>query len=120
MTTEREMKETGVVVHLDEASPEKHASVLLNISNLLNELGDGTQVELVVHGPGLSAVIAEAPHAAKVDELLSRGVTVAACAYTMRGMNISVDGLIDGVQVVPSGVAELVRRQRLGWAYIRP
>ena len=120
MTTEREMKETGVVVHLDEASPEKHASVLLNISNLLNELGDGTQVELVVHGPGLSAVIAEAPHAAKVDELLSRGVTVAACANTMRGMNISVDGLIDGVQVVPSGVAELVRRQRLGWAYIRP
>lgn len=120
MTTEREKKETGVVVHLDEAYPEKHASVLLNIGNLLNELGDGTQVELVVHGPGLLAVIAEAPHSPKVSELLSRGVTVASCANTMRGMNISVADLIEGVHVVPSGVAELVRRQRQGWAYIRP
>lgn len=114
------MKETGVLVHLDEASPEKHASVLLNITNLLNELGDETQVELVVHGPGLLAVIAVAPHSAKVSELLHRGVTVTACANTMRGMKISIDALVDGVQVVPSGVAELVRRQRQGWAYLRP
>lgn len=114
------MKEKGVLVHLDEAAPDKHASVLVNISNLLNELGDETHVELVVHGPGLLAVIAVAPHSAKVGELLSRGVTVTACANTMRAMNISIDDLIDGVQVVPSGVAELVRRQRQGWAYLRP
>lgn len=120
MTLEREMKENGVLVHLDEAAPEKHASVFLNITNLLNELGDETQVELVVHGPGLLAVIAVAPHSAKVSELLSRGVSVVACANTLRGMNISIDALIDGVQVVPSGVAELVRRQRQGWAYLRP
>lgn len=120
MTTKHEKTETGVVVHLDEASPEKHASVLLNISNLLNELGDETPVELVVHGPGLLAVIAVAPHCAKVHELLGRGVTVAACANTLKGMNISVDGLVEGVHVVPSGVAELVRRQRQGWAYLRP
>lgn len=120
MTTEHEKQETGVLVHLDEASPEKHASVLLNISNLLNELDDETQVELVVHGPGLLAVIAVAPHAAKLGELLTRGVTVAACANTMRGMNISIEALTDGVHIVPSGVAELVRRQRQGWAYLRP
>lgn len=120
MTLESEMKQQGVLVHLDEAAPEKHASVLLNITNLLNELGDETAVELVVHGPGLLAVVAVAPHSAKVEELLRRGVTVAACANTMRGMNISTEVLIDGVEVVPSGVAELVRRQRQGWAYIRP
>ena len=120
MTKKRKNGETGVVVHLNEATPEKHASVLLNISNLLNEMGDETRVELVVHGPALSVVVAESPHSAKVSDLLSRGVTVAACANTMRGMNISAETLIEGVHVVPSGVAELVRRQRQGWAYIRP
>ena len=120
VTTNHEKREPGVLVHLDEASPEKHASVLLNISNLLNELGEETQVELVVHGPGLLAVIAEAPHSAKLGELLKRGVTVAACANTMRGLNISIDALTQGVHIVPSGVAELVRRQREGWAYLRP
>ena len=110
----------GIVVHLDEAAPEKHASVLHNISNLLNELGVDTQIELVVHGPGLSAATKEAPHADKVSELLVRGITVAACANTMREKDISVEALIEGVHVVPAGIAELVRRQREGWAYVRP
>lgn len=120
MTTSDKSTSSGVVVHLDEAEPDKHASVLRNIGNLLDALDDGTHIELVVHGPGLTAALTDAPHAARLRELLSRGVSVAACANTMREKKISVDGLIDGVHVVPSGVAELVRRQREGWAYIRP
>lgn len=112
--------EAGVVVHLDEAAPDKHASVLRNIGNLLDELGGRTQIELVVHGPGLAAALADAPHAARMRELLGRGVAVAACANTMREKNVPTDALLDGVQVVPAGIAELVRRQREGWAYVRP
>ena len=111
---------SGVVVHLDEAEPDKHASVLRNIGNLLDELGDGTEIELVVHGPGLAAAITDSPHAARVRELLSRGVSVAACANTMREKHVSADALIEGVHVVPAGIAELVRKQREGWAYVRP
>ena len=120
MTTNREDSSTGIVVHLDEAAPEKHAGVLRNISHLLTELGEGTQIELVVHGPGLAAALTDAPHAAQVRELLSRGIAVAACANTMREKNVSADELIEGVHVVPAGIAELVRRQREGWAYVRP
>ena len=43
MTTSNKNTVTGVVVHLDEAAPEKHASVLRNISNLLTELGAGKE-----------------------------------------------------------------------------
>ena len=42
----------GIVVHLDEAGPDKHVSVLRNVGNLLDELGDGTEIELVTHGAG--------------------------------------------------------------------
>ena len=110
----------GVVVHLDESDPEKHASVLRNIVHLVEELGGGTEVELVVHGPGLDAVLANAPHADRVRTLLERGVSVAACSSTMQGRDVAPDALIHGVHVVPAGVAELVRRQRQGWAYVRP
>ena len=120
MTAHNEKTVTGIVVHLDEAAPEKHASVLHNISNLLTELGEETPIELVVHGPGLAAALTNAPHAAQVRELLGRGIAVAACANTMREKNVSADELIEGVHVVPAGIAELVRCQREGWAYVRP
>lgn len=110
----------GVVFHLDEADPDKHASVLRNVRNLLDELADESPIELVVHGPGLAAALRDAPHADQVRELLSRGFTVAACSNTMKAMSVSVDQLLDGVYVVPAGIAQLVRRQREGWAYVRP
>ncbi|HUW77339.1 MAG TPA: DsrE family protein [Candidatus Nanopelagicaceae bacterium] len=120
MSKNIENNPAGVVIHLDEADSAKHASVLHNISNLLNELGDGSSVELVVHGPGLAAVISDAPHAEQMRKLLGRGITVAACANTMREKGVSADQLLDGVYVVPAGIAQLVRRQREGWAYVRP
>lgn len=120
MATSSENIPPGVVVHLDEADPAKHASVLRNIRHLIDELGDGSPVELVVHGPGLAAVHGSAEHADGVRDALGRGVTVAACANTMRAQGISPDQLIDGVTTVPAGIAELVRRQRDGWSYVRP
>lgn len=45
----------GVVVHLAGADPDRHAAVLRNIANLRAELDDGSEVELVVHGPRLAA-----------------------------------------------------------------
>jgi len=110
----------GVVFHLDEADPAKHASVLRNVGHLLDELADGSPIELVVHGPGLAAAVSDAPHADQMRELLGRGFTVAACANTMKEMGASADQLLDGVYVVPAGIAQLVRRQREGWAYVRP
>jgi intracellular sulfur oxidation DsrE/DsrF family protein len=110
----------GVVVHLDEADPGKHEAVLRNIGHLLTELGQDTQIELVVHGPGLSVALAGGVHAAQVRELLGQGVTVAACGNTMQRQNLTAGDLTAGVSVVPAGIAEIVRRQRAGWSYVRP
>jgi intracellular sulfur oxidation DsrE/DsrF family protein len=45
---------------------------------------------------------------------------MAACTNIMRENEVSVDQLIEGVHVVPSGVGQLVTRQREGRAYLRP
>lgn len=110
----------GVVVHLSEDDPAKQANVMANIANLLAELGQQTPVELVVHGPGLSAALASAAHADVLAGLIGRGVGVAACGNTMRARSVGEVDLLAGVHIVPAGVAQLVRRQREGWAYLRP
>lgn len=110
----------GVVIHLDEGDPAKHETVLRSISNLTAELGDRTPVELVAHGPGLAVALTRSPHAGQLRELLGSGVAVAACGNTMRRENLTEDDLVPGVQVVPAGIAHIVRRQREGWAYVRP
>lgn len=110
----------GVVVHLDEADPDKHVQVLRNVANLRAELGRQVPVELVVHGPGLDAVLAGGPHRDAVDALISDGVQVSACENTMHIRQVTHSDLAAGVGTVPAGVAQLARRQLDGWAYLRP
>jgi intracellular sulfur oxidation DsrE/DsrF family protein len=108
-----------VVVHLDEGEPSKHASVLRNLHNLREEL-DGCEIELVVHGLGIGAVRKDSPHATELGAAITAGTRVVACRNTMRALAVQPDDLTTGVETVPSGVAELVRRQTQGWVYIRP
>ncbi|HET9079919.1 MAG TPA: DsrE family protein [Trebonia sp.] len=110
----------GVVVHLDEAGEAKHEAVTRNVANLLGDLGEGTEVELVAHGPGVALCLAGSPQAEAVGALIARGVVVAACENTLRAQGIAARRLVPGVVTVPSGVGELVRKQRQGWAYVRP
>lgn len=110
----------GVVVHLSEAGEAKHEAVARNVVNLLADLGEGTEVELVTHGPGTGLCLAGGPQAEAVGALIARGVTVAACENSLRSLGIGAQQLVGGVVTVPSGVGELVRRQRQGWAYVRP
>jgi intracellular sulfur oxidation DsrE/DsrF family protein len=119
MTTENDAI-AGVVFHLDEADPTKQALALRNMANLLDDLGEATPIELVMNGPGIGAGFADAPHADRMRELLGRGASMAACANSMRENEVSVDQLTAGVYLVPSGVGQLVTRQREGWAYLRP
>lgn len=115
-----DVRTTGVVVHLDEAEPAKHAAVIRNILNLLADLDDGSPIVLVAHGPGLDAVVQGSHNTDGIEELVRREVEIAACANTLRSRGLDESGLLPGVRVVPAGVGEIVRRQRQGWAYLRP
>ncbi len=120
VSTDLDSLSDGIVVHLDDVDPAKHASVLTNVANLLAGVEAGTPIELVVHGPGLAVALVDSPHADSLCGLLDRGVAVTACANTIRALDLPADRLSDGVGITPSGVVHLVRRQRQGWAYLRP
>ena len=56
-----------------------------------------------------------------VEPLAMDGVTFMACGNTLNANSLSADDLSFGVDIVPSGVAEIGRLQlEDGYAYIKP
>lgn len=61
------------------------------------------------------------PFAEWVEQLTAKGVEFRICQNSMNAYKLTKADLVDKVQIVPSGVAEIARLQsREGYAYIRP
>ena len=61
------------------------------------------------------------PYADWVDQLTAKGVEFRICQNSMKALQLTQKDLVDKVQVVPSGVAEIARLQaKEGFVYIRP
>jgi len=95
--------------------------ILTNIDNLRVALGpEQTQVAVVAYGKGLGMLLAaNADMQERLARLAQSGVTLAACQNTMRRLGITEKDLFPFVTTVDSGVAEIVRKQEAGWAYIK-
>ncbi len=111
-----------VIFHIDEPSKGRSDQVLMNITNLLDDLGDNNViVELLANGGGVRALAKEPDgQAEQVETLAKRGVRFVACAHSLEHLNMQRKDLLSLVQVIPAGVSELVKKQSEGWAYIRP
>ena len=108
----------GVVIDVSVEEPERWAMIITNIENL-RRAGIGP-IEVVTYGKGLGLVLAtQAPLADRMAALAQNGVTFAACENTMRKQHVERTGLLPFVTTVDSGVAELVRKQSDGWAYLK-
>ena len=98
-----------------------HARVVNNVVNLLaDETVDVEIVAVVVNGGGLGLLLADSGPREQVEALLGQGVEFKQCRNTLRRNEATEDDLVDGVEVVPSGVGELTRLQDEGYAYIKP
>lgn len=95
--------------------------ILNNIENVHTAFGhDTTDIEVVSHGKGLGLILKtnEAMHE-QLQSISYTGVNFAACENTMRGLNVGPDDPMPFTTTVDSGVAEVVRRQLAGSAYIK-
>jgi intracellular sulfur oxidation DsrE/DsrF family protein len=57
-------------------------------------------------------------YAERLKQLADDGVTLSACQNAMRVMNIKTEDLMPFATQVDSGIAQIVRREEAGWAYI--
>jgi intracellular sulfur oxidation DsrE/DsrF family protein len=94
---------------------------LNNVANAQQVFGkENTEIEVVAHSNGLGLVL-KTNDALKerMQELAGSGVVFAAYQNTMKKKNVSKDDLLPFVTIVDSGVAEVVRKQESGWAYLK-
>lgn len=108
-----------VVFQLDDDSARRHGALLQSVANTVAELGAGTSVLVVAHGPGVRLLTGATGFAEQLADLRAHNVAFAACAKAMSHQEIPASALLPGVDVVSAGVAEVVRRQHQGWAYVR-
>lgn len=114
-----------VIFHVDEL--EKWQLTLSNVNNLLTyakEQQEVAEIIILANSVAVSALSSEGAIKNNIEEqlqsLLANHVGIAACRNALKKENIEESTLITNVNVVPAGVAELVKKQAEGFAYIRP
>jgi intracellular sulfur oxidation DsrE/DsrF family protein len=110
------------VFQVSDADPQKWNLALNNAKNVADDLGgeDAVDLEIVVYGPGIGMLKADSPVGKRVADALKNGVKVVACENTMKAQKLVYADMLPGIGYVPAGVVELMKKQREGYAYIRP
>jgi intracellular sulfur oxidation DsrE/DsrF family protein len=95
--------------------------VIRNIDNLKIALGpENVAVEIVIHGQAIFTLTKDkSTLASEWERLAKSGVGVLACNNSLKMRNIPKESLLPFAKVVDAAVAELVRKQHAGWAYLR-
>ncbi|WP_080505251.1 DsrE family protein [Halorubrum aethiopicum] len=89
------------------------ASLLSQHEDLLHEA-----VTLLPHRGGIRLVAANSPLSEDIQELIEHGVTIKAGSSCFDAHELPREAL-PGVEIVPSGVSELVRLQSEGYNYVK-
>jgi intracellular sulfur oxidation DsrE/DsrF family protein len=109
------------VFQLTEPEGADWGTLIVHVNNMRAafEKDGGVQIEVVFFGPGIHMLrktnTAEGDRLKKLSE---SGVILAACQNAMRVANLKTEDLFPFASQVDAGVAELVRKQEAGWAYI--
>jgi intracellular sulfur oxidation DsrE/DsrF family protein len=114
-----------VVIQVSSDDPRTQTIALNNAINIQKEFGaNNVNIEVVAYGPGLSLLRVESKQARRVKSLAAYdNFTFHACNNTMtkiKRRNGKMPRMIEGINVVPSGVTKVVELQEQGYSYIRP
>ena len=119
---------TKVLFHLNSRNPEKVREALDELEGVLKyyrRTGQKARIEMITNGGGIDLLRADtSPYPDRIRDLQKRfpNLTFVTCQNTIdrlkeeRGV---VAHLLPGTVVIDSGVAQIMRRQREGWAYIQ-
>ncbi len=110
-----------VVMQVSDADAGKWNLALNNAKNVQQSYGaDKIEVEIVVYGPGIGMLKADSTVGSRIDEAKAAGVKVVACENTMKANKLTKEDMLPDTSYVPSGVVEIIKKERAGYAYIRP
>lgn len=110
-----------VVIQVSDNDPAKWNLALNNARNIQDALGkDQTRIEVVAYGPGIDMLKLDSTVGNRLQEATEAGVTITACANTMKSRKLTPADMHPAARIVPAGVVEIIKREGEGYAYIRP
>ncbi len=117
-----------ILIHLNSGEPElvqESLDALENVLRYYRKIGQDARIEMVANGDGINLLrkdVSPFPERIKRMQQEYDNLTFVACQNSITRLEDErgvVAKLIPGVVVIDSGVAQLMRRQHQGWAYIR-
>jgi hypothetical protein len=115
--------QTKVVMHLDWDQIDFLKMGLENIRNLLREVPpEQASVRFLINGKAVILFRKDriGEHIELFKELGSQGVRFCLCRNALAKNGIDKENLVEGCEIVPGGILELIRLQEAGYAYIKP
>ena len=110
-----------VIFQVSDNDPAKWSLALNNARNVQQDLGkNNVEIEIVAYGPGLGMLKADSKVADRLAQALDNSVGLLACENTMTNTKVTRDEMYGGIAYVKAGVTHIMKRQKEGWAYIRP
>ena len=110
------------VMQMSEPQGDEWNYLLAHVQNMQIAFANdgGVEIEVVFFGPGLNMLRkTNSGHGDILKRFSDQGVKFAACRNSMRDRNLTTEDLFPFAITVDAGVAELVRKQETGWAYIK-
>jgi hypothetical protein len=110
-----------VVLQVSDDNPGTWTQALNVAKNVQQEYGaNKVDIEIVAFGRGIGILKLDSPVATRIDEAMASRVNIVACENTMRGQKLTQQDMLPRISYVPAGVIEIIKRQKQGWAVIRP
>ncbi len=111
----------GVVIQVSNDDPESWDFTLTNIRYIQKQLGNHQMpIEVVAFGPGVYMLARDSEVRTDLHKAMEQGVRFVAGETSMRARGLSPKNMYPGIRFVPLGIAEIIRRQRAGWSYLKP
>jgi hypothetical protein len=114
----------NVIYHVNDIANATNA--MRNANNHL-DADPKSKIVFVTHSKGIDFLLEGAadkdgnPYNINVEKLVARGVTFDVCSNTLVSRKIDPKTVLQGMKIVPSGVAEVARLQaEEGYVYIKP
>ena len=110
-----------VVIQVSDGDTKTWNQALNVVKNLQQAYGKNkVVVRVVAFGNGIGMLQMESVVGTRVQEAMSSGTQIVACQNTMKGHHLTPQDMLSKIGYVPAGVVDIIKKERAGWAVVRP
>ena len=89
--------------------------------NEISKLRPDVELEVVLYGQSLDMVVKNKSVLANdvTKFAATKNISFKVCKIAMKNHNVNKNELLQGVEIVPDGIYEIITKQKEGWGYIK-